>query len=184
MKETPKQSVKCRLKQGDEGAYRTLVHHYQDRLFKVAYGILLDREEAWDIVQDVFFSIWKNRDTLNITESVKSYLYRAVHNQGVNYIKRKKLERDYLHTLNPEPVSENEESQIELKRKIHDVVASLPPKRREIFRMNRYEGLKYRQIAERLGISIKTVENQMGSALKYLEQHLKEFLTLIWFWFN
>ena len=86
--------------------------------------------------------------------------------------------------LNPEPVSENEESQLELKKKIHEVVSSLPPKRQEIFRMNRYEGLKYRQIAERLGISIKTVENQMGSALKYLEQHLKEFLTLIWFWFN
>ena len=160
------------LKGGDKSSFEKLYKKYYVLLCLYSSSRIGSQEDAKEIVQDVFFSIWKNRDTLNTTESVKSYLYRAVHNQGVNYIKRKKLERDYLHTLNPEPISENEESQIELKRKIHDVVASLPPKRMEIFRMNRYEGLKYKQIAERLGISIKTVENQMGSALKYLEQYV------------
>jgi len=171
------------IRVGDQSSFEKLYKKYYTLLCLYASSRIGGAEDAKELVQDVFFSIWKNRQSINITESVKSYLYRAVHNQGVNFLKRKGRERSYLHTLSPEPISQNEEAELELKQKINDAINGLPPKRQEIFKLNRFEGLKYREIADHLGISVKTVENQMGSALRYLHQQLGEFMAALWILF-
>ena len=172
-----------KIRNGDKSSFEELYKKYYVLLCLFASSRIGSHEDAKELVQDVFYTFWKNREALNITESVKSYLYRAVHNQGVNYLKRKGRERTYMHTLSSEPVTHNEESQLELKVKIHEAIEKLPPKRQQIFMLNRFEGLKYREIAEKLGVSVKTVENQMGSALKHMQQHLSEFMVIIWILF-
>jgi RNA polymerase sigma-70 factor, ECF subfamily len=114
----------------------------------------------------------------------KSYLYTSVRNRCLNYLRdNKKIVR--MDALTGEGFEENSELETgELEEKIKSGIESLPEKCREIFELNRMEGLKYAQIAEKLGISVKTVEAQMTKALSILRQHLGEFLSLLFFWWR
>ena len=157
--------------------------HYAE-LCVFANKFLDDLDAAEETVQSVFVKIWEGKNTLSIQSSIKSYLYSAVRNGCMNQIKHIKI-RDTYKTYNQRTIDEgnhlesNEVEVSELESKIQESIKNLPKSRRQIFILSRYEGLKYKEIAEQLNISIKTVENQMGSALKQLREDLVEYMPVL-----
>lgn len=141
-----------------------------------------DLDEAKGLVHEVFVSVWEKFDSLPPDLNFNSYLYTAVRNRSLNYIRDKKKNVMLEHVAEHE-MSDTSDTMVaaELEMKIEIAIQSLPEKCKEIFEMNRREGLKYAQIAEKQGISIKTVEAQMSKALNVLREHLKEFLSFIIF---
>jgi RNA polymerase sigma-70 factor (ECF subfamily) len=171
-----------KIKTGDEKAFEALFRHYYPHLCLYATRILKNDSAAEEIVQDLFVRLWEKRKKTEIETSVKHYLFRAVKNQCLNYIKHNKIKKDYSQKFLAETESaalnDNFETHTELFQKMEESIAELPEKRQEIFRLNRQEGLKYREIAEKLNISIKTVETQMGLAMKTLREKLRDFLVI------
>jgi RNA polymerase sigma-70 factor (ECF subfamily) len=143
-----------------------------------------DLDAAKNLVHEVFIQVWEKFDSLPADTHYKSYFYRAVRNKCLNYLRDKKkfvaIENLPEHQLTD--INTSLETS-ELEQKIEAAISSLPEKCRMVFEMNRIEGLKYAEIAEKLNISIKTVEAQMSKALGVMKGHLSEFLTIIFiFW--
>jgi RNA polymerase sigma-70 factor, ECF subfamily len=153
-------------------------------LFKPLCGFALkyvgDTDDAKNVVHEVFIALWEKYDSLPEQTNFKSYLYTGVKNRCLNHIRDKKKHL-MLEQVVDHPVTELETAleATELETRIDRAIGSLPEKCRLVFEMNRIEGLKYAQIAEKMQISIKTVEAQMSKALALLRDHLKEFLTII-----
>jgi len=169
------------IKRGDEAAYERTFRFYYQRLCNYASSLLKDDEDAEEIVQTVFITIWEKREELEITLSLKSYLYRAVHNHCLNRFKHasvKEAYREYAINYIPQSYESVTDSihADELAERIEKAVRLLPEQCQKAFRMSRFEELKYQEIAERLNISIKTVENQIGKALKILRTELADYL--------
>lgn len=151
-----------------------------------AYACTILQEEAMaeEIVQQVFFKLWEKRDQVNIQQSLNAYLYRSVYNECLNYLKHKKVKKAHQsHTLyTAGTASDNVSRKViakELEEKIADALNQLPEQCRTIFQMSRFEELKYREIADKLNLSVKTVENQMGKALKIMRMQLVEYLPVL-----
>ena len=174
-----------KIKKGDEKAFETLFHKYYGHLCLYATKIIKDDPAAEEIVQDFFVKIWEKREHLNIETSTKNYLFRSVKNLCINYIQHNKTKIRYAQKV----ISETENNyadndsypEIELSQIIEESINSLPEKRKEIFRLSRQEGLKYHEIADKLNISIKTVETQITLALKTLRDKLKNYSTFFTF---
>ncbi|TKC13309.1 RNA polymerase sigma-70 factor [Pedobacter polaris] len=156
--------------------------HYK-ALHAYANMILKDLDLAEEIVQNMFLRFWEKRDLLNVETSIKAYLYKSIYNDSLNYLKHEKVKvkyQDFTKNTTSE-LSESAAAKIELTElqfNLRIALNELPEQCRTIFQMSRFEELKYREIAEQLGISIKTVENQMGKALKILRLKLVDFLIL------
>jgi RNA polymerase sigma-70 factor (family 1) len=150
--------------------------HYK-ALRHVAENITGDDDAAHDLVQDVFVRLWHRRTGLEEILNKKAYLLRAVINASISYLESNKYRANMagLRIVSPSstdaPVLEKE-----LQSRIQSALKELPPKCKAIFVLSRFEGLKNREISEHLGLSVKTVENQMGIALKRMKQHLKPYL--------
>ncbi len=172
------------IRQGDESSFERMFRTFYPRLCAYARTILSDNEEAEEVVQSLFCRLWEQRATLDVTTSVQAYLFRAVRNASLNQIKKVQI-RDAYKVLNLEEMNQNPEFQPDhattddLRTRIEKAIADLPEQCRLIFKMSRFEELKYKEIADSLGISVKTVENQMGKALKILRFKLADFLTVI-----
>ena len=179
MDETVDQELYLKLKQGDERSFEVLFRKYYSILCSFAFQFLKDHELAEETVQDLFVKIWEKRESLNIESSVKHYFFRSIRNQCLNQIQHEKIKKQYessvLEKTNQEINPEHFYIEVDLIEKIERSINSLPPKRQEVFRLSREQGLKYQEIAETLNISVKTVEAQMGLALKYLREELKDF---------
>jgi len=138
---------------------------------------------AEELVQDIFFKIWTKREQLTEIEALKTYLYRAARNQALNFLRRGKLERRWQESQASlgEPTSafgtEEDASERELSVAVRAAIDRLPPRCREIFLLSRDGGLTYAEIARTLGISVKTVETQMGRGLKSLRLALERYRT-------
>lgn len=157
--------------------------HYQE-LCGYANSYLKDLEAAEEMVQSTFVRVWERREQLEIHSSRRSYLYSAVKNACLNQLKHLKVRDEYKahneRVLASAHYSAEDEYQAnQLEERIRASIESMPEGRREVFKLSRFEGLKYREIAERLKISVKTVENQMGSAIKQLRSDVAEFLVII-----
>jgi RNA polymerase sigma-70 factor (ECF subfamily) len=161
----------------NESSYEELFRKWYAPLCKMIFRILKDKDHTEDIVQEVFIKLWEKREDLSIDISLKSYLYRAAINAAYNYLeKNKRYPKLSIEELTIEIVSpsqaENDIHAKELETKINNTLASLPEGCREVFILSRQEGLSYKEIAETLAISIKTVENQMGKALRIFREKL------------
>ena len=172
------------IREGDERIFEETFRKYYQSLCNYANSILKEMDEAEEVVQNLFLSIWEKRSDLEISISLKSYLYRAVHNHCLNRIKHLKVREEYQqYAVNFYDASYESVSQTvmknELETKIEEAIKKLPEQCRLIFRMSRFEELKYHEIAEQLELSPKTVENQIGKALKILRVELAEYLPLI-----
>ena len=160
--------------------FEQLFRDYFTPLMAFTRKILVDEDDAREVVHQVFINLWEKRKELDLSTSLKSYLFTSVHNRSLNLIRdRKKFSAEEVPEMAGEwDVSVQIES-MELEEKIKEAIDLLPEKCREVFELNRFEGLKYREIAEKLGISIKTVENQMSKALKILREQLARYLTIL-----
>jgi RNA polymerase sigma-70 factor (ECF subfamily) len=171
-----------KIKKGDEKAFETLFHQYYSYLCLYASKIIENDIAAEEIVQGFFVGFWEKREKLNIETSVKNYLFRSVKNLCLNFIQHNKTRlrhsQSILSDAKNNQTLEDNFIEIDLAEKIEESIQSLPEKRREIFKLSRQDGLKYREIAEKLNISIKTVETQMSLALKTLREKLKNYNTL------
>ena len=182
--ELENESIGTLLAQRDEAAFEQMFKTHFKRLHAYAFTILRDEIQAEEMVQQVFFKLWERNENLSLTGSVSSYLYRAVHNESLNYIKHQKVRSN--HQLNVAYSMKNEVEHpakkimaSELEKKIHSALNELPEQCRTIFQMSRFDELKYREIADKLGISVKTVESQMSKALRLLRVKLVDFLIFI-----
>jgi RNA polymerase sigma-70 factor, ECF subfamily len=136
-----------------------------------------DNEEAKDIVQLVFIKLWEKRNLVNIEQSGQAYLYKSVYHLCLNSIRDKRVKQNYTGKFSPSAagisyVTEERET----NNRIIAAIDTLPPKCREIFNKSRYDGKRYAEIASELDISVKTVEAQMGKALKILRNLLTDLI--------
>lgn len=165
-------------------AIETLFREHYQGLSRYAFSILKDQEEAEDVVQKLFVKLWEKRKDIEIWKDVKSYLYRSTYNASLNELKRIKRHTMY-ETADKENgfQSDNDSSSKvmseELEKHIENAIQTLPTKCGEVFRMSRFKEYSYKEIAEKLDISIKTVENHMGKALKLMREELEEYLPTI-----
>lgn len=169
-----------KIQRGDISSFEALFHQYYGGLCGYAESLVGKKEIAEEVVQDVFFNIWKNRETLRIRQSLQSYLYRAAYNNSMMYLRKMRREHFMEDISGPEPrLDEPDPSQRiqfnEVSSLITQTLDGLPERTREIFRLNRQEGLKYREIAKKLSISEKTVEANMGKALKALRNSMERY---------
>jgi RNA polymerase sigma-70 factor, ECF subfamily len=172
------------IAKGDQKSFERLFRKYYASLCRYADGLLHDTDEAEEIVQQVFVGFWEKREDIVITQSLKSYLYRAVHNHCLNRIKHLKIrETHQSYVAHYEADSYEAVAEVvhknELEVRIYEAIGRLPVQCQRVFKMSRFEELKYQEIADQLGISIKTVENHIGKALKILRVELIEFLPVI-----
>ncbi|MCF2520497.1 RNA polymerase sigma-70 factor [Dyadobacter sp. CY351] len=149
-------------------------------LHAYARTILRDDIMAEEMVQNVFCRLWEKTDHIEIKESVSGYLYRSVYHESLNYIKHLKVRDAYqTYAINQMEHSNNTSHPLELKeleQRLDKALKELPEKCRTVFQMSRFEELKYQEIADRLQLPLKTVENQMGKALRLLRLKLVDFL--------
>jgi RNA polymerase sigma-70 factor (ECF subfamily) len=142
-----------------------------------------DADTAEEIVQELFYKLWEKRMELQVNSSIKSYLFSAVHNRCLKFIEHRNVETRYrnyylLHESEIDNEPQNSSNARELQGIIENTLDALPERCSRIFRLNRFEGLKYHEIADKLSISIKTVEANMGRALKMLRKNLKEYVEI------
>lgn len=169
------------IQAGDRAAFDRVFIKYFKNLHAYAMKFTKEREAAEEIIQNVFCRIWERRSQLKPVGYLRSYLYRSVHNECLNYIKHQKVRSSFQIQYNSNP--ENMESDLskelqasELERQLYIAIEGLPEDCASIFQMSRFEQLKYNEIAQQLNISIKAVEYQMGKALKILRLKLIDFL--------
>ncbi|HOK25178.1 MAG TPA: RNA polymerase sigma-70 factor [Bacteroidales bacterium] len=168
-----------RIREGDIKEFETLFRSSYISLVKYAGTLVKDRDTAEEIVQDLFVKIWNERKNLNIKSSLTGYLFRSVHNRCLHHLQHLKVvekhaERIYETNTGIADEADGEINLKELEDKIARVLEKLPERCCKIFCMNRFEGLKYKEIAEKLSISVKTVEACMGKALKELRKIIED----------
>lgn len=171
----------------DEPMFERVFKAHFAALHAYSQAMLKESEAAEEIVQTVFLKLWEKRQDITINTSLKAYLYKAVYHESLNHLKHQKVRQRYWENraydmkqeLSPENSQEMEGQERELVLRIQQILDTLPEKCRQVFLLSRFEELKYKEIADRLGVSLKTVEAHMGRALKTLRQELAEFLPLV-----
>lgn len=161
----------------DEKDYKILFETYYSALCHFAAGYLSGHDTAEEIVQQVFINLWNQRETIDPEKQVKSYLFTSVKNRCLNHIRDHKKFRSYYLDIEAEmeiPVAETDLiSEQELEKRIAQALDKLPEKCREVFGLCRFEEMKYHEVAQKLKISVKTVEAQMSKAMRILREELK-----------
>lgn len=174
-----------RIKLGDEQAFELLYRKLYVKLCAFSNKFLNDPDAAQEIVQDVFTKIWEGREGIDPEASIKSYLFKIAQNLSINTLRRKKVESRYIEIYKLIYIEQDEYSSLEsliakdLEEDIINSIAKLPLQCRKIFELSRSEGLKYKEIAETMNISIKTVEAQMSKAFRSLRIELTEYLPIL-----
>jgi len=175
------QKTRNEIKNGNIQVFESMFRNFYAPLCGYALKLLKDASLAEETVQEVFYILWKNRKTLNIQISVKSYLYRAVYNKCLHYINHQTVVNKhaewYKHINNESFQPETAMEQTEMYEAYKKTLNQLPERCREVFQLSRKYGLKYHEIAEKLSISVKTVEANMGKALKAFKHNLTEYFT-------
>jgi RNA polymerase sigma-70 factor, ECF subfamily len=168
-----------RIRKGDIGQFESLFRSSYVSLVRYAKTLIKDHDTAEEIVQDLFFRLWQDKEKLNIESSLNGYLFRSVHNKCLHYIEHKRVVERYAEEMSyRQPENQESPSDIlqygELQARISRILERLPERCGQIFYMSRFEGLKYNEIAEKLSVSVKTVESNMGRALKEFRKELTE----------
>ena len=178
------EQIALRLSKRDEAAFEQVFKTHYKNLHAYAFTILKDEDEAEEMVQQVFFKLWERSEHLSFSGPIAAYLYRAVHNESLNFIKHQKVKAG--HQLQVAYSMKNKTEQAspkmirkELENKFREALNELPEQCRTVFQLSRFEDMKYKEIADKLDISVKTVENHMGKALKLLRTKLVDFLPLL-----
>jgi RNA polymerase sigma-70 factor, ECF subfamily len=175
-------SINIRRKTGNDdiAVFEMLFRKYYSDLVNYSARFTGDFDASEEIVQDFFYNFWKNRKTINIRLSVKAYLYRSIKNNTLNFLDALNVRRKYadrvLNMSKDQSGYEDKEMEFsELNELVKNTLDELPERCRIIFRMSRFDGLKYEEIAKELSVSVKTVEANIGKALKLLRVRLDKY---------
>ncbi|MFD0767275.1 RNA polymerase sigma-70 factor [Mucilaginibacter lutimaris] len=168
------------LRHDDRKAFETLYHKYSGKAYHVAYNLFRDSDVCEDLVQELFIDLWAKRNSLRIT-SLEWYLKVAIKNRVLMYIRTQKatLDLSAIATLTQKYSTDSKLIQNDISHLLEEGVERLPEKCRQIFTLSRKEYLSNKEIASRLNISTKTVENQITIALRYLRVSLNDYLPLV-----
>ena len=172
------------LKQGDKVVFENIFKNYYEKLCNYANSFIGDIDESEEIVQTTFIILWEKRKTIDIHTSVKSYLYQAIRNQCLNKIKHDRVKQTHFEYISYQSEIESGDGYQgivgkELDEMINRAINSLPPQCRTVFNMSRFENYTYSEIAKELNLSVKTIENHMGKALRIMRMQLADYLPLI-----
>jgi len=167
-----------KFKQGDVAAFDTIYYRYSKKLYNFAIGLVKDQDNAGEIVQEVFVNLWEKRNQIDIALSFENYLFTIAYNSIRKYFRKKSIEtkvKDYLLKNSSELVETSDSTVIynELLELANKSIEKLPPRRRMVYKLSRQEGMKIKQIASKLDISIRTAESHLSKALKYLKKELE-----------
>lgn len=172
------------LELGDESIFEYLFHLYFPRLRVFAFRMLDDFFVAEDLVQDVFISFWESRIKVKSVQQVKGLLFKMTRNACLNYIKHKKVEQKYADYLNYDSATNNiymlsflEENEMdelknEMINEVNSIISSLSPSCQQVFRMSKFQQLKNREISEKTGLNIKTVEKHISNAMSKIRERM------------
>lgn len=170
------------LSKGNQKVFDDLFRCYYQSLCIYARRYLSDMDLAEELVQDIFVKFWEKRNSIQQASTIKTYLYTSVRNRCIDYIRKENVKKKYANEVINNSTITNEPEILpdkELINQIKKAIKQLPKQRRKIFQMNRFYGLKYKEIALKLNLSPKTVENQIGIALKQLRELLKDIIPII-----
>lgn len=174
------QELLAQLRRGSEDAFDVIFRTYYARLVHFAEAMLGERAPAEELAQDVMLELWRRRTTLTVDTSLQGYLFRAARNRTLNYIRHEKVvQRGAAFAsgdLTTAAVGDRDLHQQQIDDALRQAIATLPPRCREVFELSRSQGLKYTEIASALNISIKTVEAQMGKALKIIREKMASYI--------
>lgn len=169
-----------RLQAGDASAFDAAFREWYPVLVRVAGAILRDQDAAEEVAQEVMHELWRRAHVMDTSITLRAYLLRSVRNRALNHVRHLRVRRETqgdVESLYHEPVRADQPVvAAELADAVRAAVADLPPRCREVFELSRVDGLRYAEIAEALGISEKTVEAQMGKALRVLRERLAPWL--------
>lgn len=173
------------LRRGDERAFTEIYDRYSSLLYIFAYKKLCSEEDAKDVVQEIFISLWNRHAVFFLESSLSSYLYKAVNNRALNLFVHRKYQAEYINSfeeylLTRQPVADHLLQEKELSAIIEREIAALPEKMREVFELSRKEYLSHKEIAVRLGISELTVRTQVKKALRILRPRLGLLVYLVY----
>lgn len=181
---TEEQLLLRQLREGDMGSYETLFHRYYPTFFAFARGMLKDAGAAEDIIQNVFMKIWIHREALVETMSIKNYIYVLSKREIFNHLRAKYnthvvLTEDMMTLEHSSSHEETQSDYRELREAVQNVIDAMPPKRKSVFCLSRFKSLTNQEIADKLGISIRTVEKHIELALRTFKEQLGGFFTLL-----
>ncbi len=169
-----------RLREGDHQAFEAIFRQWYEPVVRSASRVLRDVGVAEELSQDVFLELWRRRETLAPDSSVAGYLMQAVRNRALNHLRHLAVQKKsvvYVEAMSePAEPSDALVQASELQLALTRAIADLPPRTREVFVMSRERGLRYSEIAEELGVSVKAVEANMSRALRILRERLIAFL--------
>lgn len=179
MQEISQKEILTRLKANDKSALKHLFQAYYVYVCSNIFRIVKDRVLVEDLAQEVFLRFWQKRHQIEVNASLKAYLRRMAINEALGHLRKQKV---FAEEINQDtmggttPGGEKEYLHAELEDHIRVAIDQLPPRCRTVFQLSRFEELTYKEIADQMDISVKTVENQMGKALKILRRALKNYL--------
>ncbi|HYD54607.1 MAG TPA: RNA polymerase sigma-70 factor [Gemmatimonadaceae bacterium] len=169
-----------RLRAGDAAAFEAVFRAWYAPLVRLAEGMLHDRGAAEEVVQDVMLELWRRRESLDSSGTPQAYLFRSARNRALNQLRHRRVQARTEPQLVAEvpaiPRADAVAGAEELAEAVRQAIESLPPRCREVFELSRMHGLRYTEIAQTLGVSIKAVEAQMGRALRTLRERLAPWL--------
>jgi RNA polymerase sigma-70 factor, ECF subfamily len=172
--------IQQKTRNSDIVAFETLFRKYYADLVSYSCKFTRDMDAAEEIVQEFFYNYWKNRKEIDIKFSLRAYLYRSIRNNTLNYLEAVSVRRKYadriLSSANYQGYEDKSVEVSELNEKIEEILNELPERCRTMFCMSRFDGLKYEEIAEKLSVSVKTVEANISKALKLLRKKLETSL--------
>lgn len=172
--------------EGEDKAFTEIYQRYQSKLYYHALKMLKDRDEAQDVIHDLFTKLWDKRDSLALTGSLSSYLYTSVRNRILDIFSHEKIVSKYQESLQTfinkgEFITDHEIREKELTRVIEKEISDLPPKMREVFKLSREEHLTYAEIAKEMDIAENTVRKHITNAIKKLKPKFSDFLIIVAF---
>lgn len=172
-----------RLKGGDAEAFTILYNRYWLKVYNFAQLYIISSSELWEVVQDVFLKVWESKEILDADKNFDGFLFMITRNIIFNYSRRYFIDLNFrmtaLRGIEESYEIEEELDAVDLKNYIDSLVAQLPPKRQQIFKMSREEHLSCKEIAERCGVGEKAVERQITLALKFLKDNLPLFMLFV-----
>lgn len=166
-----------RFKEGDIAAFDTIYRKYGKKLFHFALGLVKDTEISRDLVQEVFVSLWDKRGQVDLNLNFENYIFTIAYNSIIKYFRKKTIEtkiKDHL-LVDPPEIFDGVESDMifsELLEIANNSIENLPARRKMVYKLNRQEGMKIKEIARKLNISTRTAENHLAKALKHLKKEL------------